>query len=68
MKMKLLFTALLCTSVAGLHCSLNDRIAKVSDKIEMVKKHIKSGESHIKGMAPKCGQRCAEKCGNKCRM
>jgi hypothetical protein len=67
MNMKLLFAALLCTSVAQITCSLNDRIAKVNDKIEMVKQNIKSGEIHVKGMAPKCGTRCASKCGNSCQ-
>jgi hypothetical protein len=45
MKMNFLFAALLCASVAGLQCSLNDRIAKVNDKIEMVKQNIKSGNT-----------------------
>jgi hypothetical protein len=67
MKMKLLFAALLWTSVVPIICSLNDRIAKVNDKIEMVKQNMKSGEIHVKGMAPKCGAKCANKCGNSCR-
>jgi hypothetical protein len=67
MKMKLLLAALVSTSVMQVTCSLNDRIAKVNEKIEMVKQNIKSGENHVKGMAPKCGAKCANKCGNSCR-
>jgi hypothetical protein len=66
MKMNFLFAALLCTSVVPIICSLNDRIAKINDKIAAVKQNMKSGEIHAKDMAPKCGAKCRA-CVNSCK-
>jgi hypothetical protein len=67
---KMVMAAIMCASVVQVQCSLNDRIAKVNDKIAVVKQNIKAGTAENgMSLSAACGtQHCGNKCGrcNKC--